>query len=334
MSDTEETISQEALETAADWCDRLNGLSAFERRQLKAWLGASEENARAFTRMRRAMLDVALLDAAIAVEDMDKSTAGPLTSLAAWLRPRFAGQGVWLAAAGALAVAGLILWLAPGKRPAPVQTVQSEILATAVGVRADKTLSDKSVVHLDADTRIAVRYSRAARDLSLERGEAIFEVTHDPARPFRVAAQTATVTAVGTVFDVDIVDKAVEVRVFKGTVRVADAGMVERSVTRGQWLILDPVRGISSGSFSPDTYQSWQSDWLQADDMPLDYAVAELNRYSRDKIAIEDPDIANVKLSGRFRLSNTDATLAQIAAVLQVHVVKHRGEIVLTPKRD
>ena len=112
--------------------------------------------------------------------------------------------------------------------------MQSRVFATAVGERADHRLSDNSVVHLNADSKIAMRYSPAARDLSLEQGEALFEVTHDPARPFRVAVQAATVTAVGTVFDVDLVDKAVEVRVFKGTVLVAENGMDARRLTRGQ----------------------------------------------------------------------------------------------------
>ena len=90
-------------------------------------------------------------------------------------------------------------------------------------------------------------------------------------------------------------------------------------------------RGTSSGTFSPDNYQTWRTDWLEADDMPLAYVVAKLNRYTTDKIAIKDNGIAEVQINGRFRLSNTDATLSMIAALLHVDVDKRGHEIVLIP---
>ncbi len=60
---TKGRIPQETMDAAADWCDRLDALSVQERAELQIWLNASQENARAFDRVRSTMLDVALLDA-------------------------------------------------------------------------------------------------------------------------------------------------------------------------------------------------------------------------------------------------------------------------------
>ena len=64
------------------------------------------------------------------------------------------------------------------------------------------TLADGSRAILDGDSAISIHYSETGRDIALLRGNALFEVRHDAARPFRVTAQDGMVEDVGTVFDV------------------------------------------------------------------------------------------------------------------------------------
>lgn len=322
----------EILETAADWCDRLETLTPGERRQLNAWIAADPEHARAYDRMRRTMLDVALLEAAAELP-AEKAPATEF-SLARWLAPVFASNvrwGVLAGAAAAICAALYIQFSAPVAQTAVAPTDQ--ILATATGQRSTTTLADQSVVYLNADTRIAVSYSAHARMLNLSKGEAIFQVSKDKARPFRVMTARAIITAVGTRFGVDRVGDAVEVRVYEGTVKVEGKGTDQRAVSAGHWLLLDPQRGVSGGAFSPDAYSNWRTGWLEADRMPLAYVVARLNRYAEDKIVLDDK-LATVELNGRFRLDNTAASLKMIAAVFDVDV-KHQGHrILLTPKHN
>lgn len=330
---TQEDFRQDVMETAADWCDRLGELSAEERAELKAWLEASPENARAFAAVRRTMLDVALLDAATQVQpnlETARSTRMPSPFTRFWRA--MSSHSAWLAGVGALAAACVALLLTVNNTSTPQDQPTARVLVTAIGQRADFTLADKSKVYLNAESRINVQYSRSARALALTRGEAIFKVTKDAARPFQVSVRSAKVTAVGTVFGVDLVDNAVQVRVFEGTVRVAAAGMKPRSITRGQWINMDPERGTSSGDFTTGKYQTWQTDWLEADNMPLAYVVTKLNRYTNAKITIKDRHLSNVALNGRFRLSNTDTTLSMISALLDVNVERQKNEIVLVPR--
>ena len=327
---------EEIMEAAADWCDRLDTLTVDERKALNRWLAADPEHARAYARMRHTMQDVALLDAAEntapAAASVRKDFAVP-----AWLSGLLSSRAGYGVLVGAAAFAALVIVLRPGQSPvpqAPMEQASGQVLATITGEQRNAMLADKSVVYLNADTRLAVTYSGRARRLALSRGEAIFQVTKDKARPFSVAAGAATVTAVGTRFGVDRIGDAVEVRVFEGTVKVDGETVGTRAVTKGQWLIVDPGRGVTAGNFAPDQYDTWRTGWLTADRMPLAYVVARLNRYTDEKIEIADRGLTDIDLSGRFRLDNPGGTLKQIAALADVDIVKHDHRILLTRKPE
>ncbi|SOF01372.1 FecR family protein [Burkholderia sp. OK233] len=64
-------------------------------------------------------------------------------------------------------------------------------------------LADGSSVVLDAQSAIAVDLTPVARNIRLLRGRALFEVAHDPARPFVVRTDNAEATALGTRFTVE-----------------------------------------------------------------------------------------------------------------------------------
>jgi transmembrane sensor len=65
-----------------------------------------------------------------------------------------------------------------------------------------------------------VRFTVDARTIELLDGQAQFSVAKDPARPFKVKAGAKTIVAVGTVFDVEYVDRQVQVAMVEGRVAV------------------------------------------------------------------------------------------------------------------
>jgi transmembrane sensor len=337
-------VDHVTMEIAADWLDRLDTLSAAERGELNAWLKSSEANARAFAMLRRTMLDTALLEAADSVRatpfEMARSrrwsigaAARAVGQLPQWIFGHPVGAGLVAAGLALAVVVPVLMSRAPSGVVAPAAPLE---FATTVGTRADHRLVDNSVLHLNAESRIDVRFSTASRDIRLYKGEAVFDVAKNPNRPFNVMAGGATVTAIGTSFEVDLVDDAVEVRVFEGVVKVAP-GKAQKTqphiVRKGEWLILDPDRGATRGRFTPETYQTWRSDWLDADNMPLDYVVARLNRYTDEKIVLKDKALSNVGLTGRFHLNRPDDTVAMISALLDIEAVRSDRRIYLSAKR-
>ncbi len=309
-------------ELAADWLERQQELSEAEFAAFCAWLRASQEHARVYANLRKTMLDSALLDACEAV-NKPMPVAPPRRMISA-RRLGWIGTG--------LAIAAAIMVMLVMRAPAPVAPPQD--FATGLRQRADWKLADNSHLFLNADSRISVRYLPDARNLSLARGEAIFEVAKDPRRPFHVMARSVTVTAVGTLFGVDLMNDAVGVRVYHGVVTVAKADGETRTLTKGDWLTLDPRLGAHAGRFDPAVYQNWRTDWLEADKMPLSYVVAKLNHYTGTPIVISDPSLAGAVISGRFQLSNTDATLRLIAAVLNLQPARRDHRVYLTAHRS
>lgn len=313
------------MEEASDWVDRLDELSDVERHELTAWLNASPDHATAFAALRHTLRDTALLEA------IDRVGAEPAETPAPPLRPRMA-LGGWSRAG--LIAAGLLVLVGGGvltsrllaERAGP--TIE---LATAVGVRADHVLSDASTIRLNADSHASVSYSRSARDIYLRRGDAVFEVAKNRHRPFNVMAGDAKVTAVGTVFEVDKVDSAVEVRVFEGVVRVSQGDAPPRTLRQGEWLLLAADHTASRGRLSADSYDAWRGDWLEADNMPLKYVVARLNRYSPRALALRDPRLGELKVTGRFKLDRPAEAVAMISALLDLKIEDAGGRTYLGP---
>jgi transmembrane sensor len=137
-----------------------------------------------------------------------QACAGHTRSFASIARTAFGLIGV---AAQALAIAslmGLLRWDAGPQ------------LITAGGTTKVQALEDGSYVTLDPGTRLRVQFSGDRRDVSLERGAAIFEVMYDADRVFRVAIHGGSVESAGTIFRVADNNDRTEVVVYKGSVRV------------------------------------------------------------------------------------------------------------------
>lgn len=303
------------MEEAADWIDRLDELSDAERAELGAWLNASPDHAAAFASLRHALRDTALLEAIDHVrhEPVETSPASPRRRVASggWSRAGLIAASLLVLVGGGVLTSRLVTGPA-------TPTIE---LATAVGERADHVLSDASTVRLNADSHASVAYSRDARDIYLRRGDAVFEVAKNRHRPFNVMAGDAKVTAVGTVFEVDKVEEdAVEVRVFEGVVRVSQGDAPPRTLRQGEWLLLAADHTSTRGRLAAGSYDAWRGDWLEADNMPLKYVVARLNRYSPQALTLRDPRVGELKVTGRFKLDRPAEALTMISTLLNLKI--------------
>src|SRR5262249_40880821 len=115
----------------------------------------------------------------------------------------------WTAAALAAIVLGIFLYQ------------QNAGVATGVGEQRMLALDDGTHVILNTDTRVRVDYERDARRIELDKGEALFEVAHDAARPFFVTAGDRRIQALGTSFAVRRDESQVAVTLVDGKVTVA-----------------------------------------------------------------------------------------------------------------
>jgi transmembrane sensor len=214
---------------------------------------------------------------------------------------------------------------------------------TAVGEQRSVVLDDGSIVTINTSSEIAVDYSRERRLVRLVRGEALFEVSHDPQRPFDVVVDDVIVRAVGTKFNVDRRAERTTVSVVEGTVKV----MPEVSSTSGKDLPVaaSAVQFVSAAQqivmtsdkvgelqqvpdIAPVT--AWTHRQLIFENQPLARVAEEFNRYNRHHIFIRSPGLEEREITGVFQANDSYPFLVFVRQIPGVHVdVTAEGDYII-----
>lgn len=291
MSATTGMIEREAR----DWLVRVNDPDFDQWDAWEAWLAADARQAEAYWRLAEAEGDM--------VEAL--KTAPP--RLLPRIRP---GQGfVFPRRAAIAATVGLlalgVAWIGWSARPQPW------LIQTAPGEQRTITLADGSQVVLDGATRLAMD-RRKPREATLEAGRALFEVEHDETRPFLVEVGDATLTDLGTIFDVTRLQDGVRVSVSEGSVQV-DAGADRTVLNPGDSVVAGP-RGLERGSVAPEDVDGWREGRLSWNDERLIVVAQDLSRALNRPIMVA-PALAERRFSGSL---NTTASPARQRARLEL----------------
>lgn len=156
---------------------------------------------------------------------------------------------------------------------------------TAAGERRTLTLADGSQVVLGSDTALDIDLQPQLRRVSLARGEAYFEVEHDPARPFVVDTAFGEVRVVGTRFSVRSEGEQARVTVADGRVRVS-GGNEAVELQPGQSVTLDRQALSGIESVNAEQALAWRSGRLVLEGVTLDQAAQILNRHRAGTIVV------------------------------------------------
>jgi transmembrane sensor len=200
--------------------------------------------------------------------------------------------------------------------------------ATNLGEQRVFELADGSVVFLNTQSRVQVRYSEATRDIYLRDGQALFQVRHDAARPFRVHAGSAVIQAIGTQFDVRLYSDKATVAVVEGIVQVsssdgddgapASGSAPERAPTRivageGATVETDGVIELTS-KVDAEAVTAWRRQRLVFRDAPLSDIANEFNRYNLvPRLRVESPEVAAQRYNGSFNAHSPESLLNYLA---------------------
>ena len=213
-------------------------------------------------------------------------------------------------------------------------TVPPVAYASTTGSLRPLALADGSRATLSSDSRIDVALSRARRQIDLQRGEAFFEVSKDPARPFVVASGARRVIAVGTRFAVRRDADALRVVVTEGMVRLESAAHPQAPPTllpAGSIALAGPhgvlVRRVALAE--AERALDWRNGYLTFDDTPLQAAVAEFNRYNTVKLRVADANAGALRVGGNFRWSNTEAFVRLLEQGFPIRAERQGDQVLL-----
>jgi transmembrane sensor len=193
-------------------------------------------------------------------------------------------------------------------------------------------LSDRSIAQLSSSSAISEEMTPSTRRVHLLAGEAWFDVSHNPARPFWVDAGNVRVRAVGTSFSVRRLNDGVEVIVSEGTVRIwnGEAGGTFRQATVNDIAFIPNANGhISVKNSAREAMRklAWLNGNVVLDGQTLDEAVRIFNTYNTHQIVIVNPSIRTKQLVGVYRLDKPESFANDLTTLLNVTVRISDGTI-------
>jgi transmembrane sensor len=317
------SINQEIDRIAAEWAARRNlgSLSAEEQAVFDAWLAVDIRHLGAYGRAEAVLCRLERLNAVARDPALCEATEEP-----AWNRRRVlltAGAAAGTAAA-AMAASGLFLFRGG---------VSEKTLSTQIGQMREVVLPDGSIVSLNTNSEIAVRFTREARNIDLLRGEALFDVAENKSRPFVVSAGDTSVRAVGTSFTVSrLPRKPIQVLVKEGVVELQRADTPQALPVRASaniQAIASPGAPIVTVAMAEEKLArdlEWQHGRIALDNETLANAAAEFARYSEVRIAV-DPAISNRTVTGLFASSDPIGFARAAASVLKLQTEVRGTEV-------
>ncbi|MBA1228498.1 FecR family protein [Pseudomonas viridiflava] len=313
-------------DAAAHWCMRLHAddCSPAEKKQFDHWLKAHPLHAVEFQAMQE------VWDISGQVQPVNPSPV-IIPTLSHTQPPPGRQRGVhWRPLAVAAAVATLAIPIAgymgwnQGLIPTAYQTYTTTDATRLV------TMDDGSRVEMDLSTELVYADYKDRRSVTLKKGEAFFEVSHDVNHPFVVDAGQGSIKVTGTRFNVWTYQDQVRVMLVEGSVQVSsDRSQPGHSAALAPGMQARYKAGDNHPGVSPidpnDTALAWRNGKLIFNDLPLSQALPMINRYLQTPILLADSATGKIRLGGTYNTRDIPNLLASLPKVLPVKVTQNQN---------
>jgi transmembrane sensor len=318
-------MNAESIEArAAAWLIRRREHESWsepDQTELDAWLAESWAHATAFWRLGAAWSSADRLG----VLRRPEPEQG--------MSPTRRARRSFLIAIAAGLVAAALLGVAGSKY---LTNASEKTYATALGGHEMIALADGSMVELNTDTIVHVSVDASRRVVTLDRGEAYFQIRHDTARSFIVLAAGHRVIDVGTKFLLRRDAERVEVALIEGRARFesASAGSQTQSplLTPGDVVVATADSVLVTRKSAPDLANElgWRRNLLVFHHTTLADAASEYNRYNSNKIVIADRFAAHLTMNGTLPTNDVEAFVRLTQKFFDLRVERRGDQIVIS----
>lgn len=199
-----------------------------------------------------------------------------------------------------------------------------------------KTLEDGSVVYLAYQAEISFKagFSPNERRVTLK-GEAFFDVAHDPDQPFIVEAGRATIEVVGTSFNVkSIENKQVELFVEEGLVNVrATESKEEVVLVQPGELIMISDEVLTRAQPGELSLTLWRQNRMHFKDESLANIIQIINKNYGSKLVAENNQVSQRRMTVTFYNNSVQGIVELICLSMNLEAQSQSDEsILLTAK--
>jgi transmembrane sensor len=317
---TEHTLSEAEYDAitdaAAHWCMRLHAVDCTdaERLAFKQWHDADPLHAFEY----QAMLEIWAV-----ADHLPRVEAAP--SPAPIPRPR--SRWSRMAVAAAVLVLGIPLAAYTGWNLGWVANSYERFEADT-SVR-HITLGDGSQVELNLGSELVFANYKNERRVTLKKGEAFFDVSHDTQHPFVVRAGQGQVRVTGTRFNVWMYQDQVRVTLVEGSVWVTSN---QALASNGSQLSPGMQASYKADDYQPqirevdanDSSLAWRNGKLVLDNLALSDALPLINRYLEHPVMLADNSTGALRIGGIYNLNEVKNLVPSLPKVLPVYLTQNQ----------
>ncbi len=219
----------------------------------------------------------------------------------------------------------------------------SEIFAENKQVLNEYVLPDGSVVTLNSNSKLTFprKFKGDIREVTIE-GEAFFDVTPNPEKPFLIHAGNAQVKVLGTSFNVCAYpeDETIEVIVETGKVQVTSnpenqlAEVQEVYLTPGEKGTLFKQTNVLGKSMNTNpNFLSWKTHDLVFDNLPLGDVIHTLEKAYHVEIDLSEPELSDLRYEGHFDQKPADFVLDVIRLTFNLELTGNEEHYTLSGRK-
>ena len=303
----------DAMDQALDWLIVLDSPNEEQTRQFHQWLAADPAHADAFARAQ------AIWNGPQVTQCAQSLAARPakITALSR-LRPHCKPL-----ATAAVLILGLFSFSNLPMR------LQADHL-TVVGERQRLQLEDGSKVLLNTNSAFSSTINDQQRVARLYQGEAYFEVPPHPGQPLKIDAGLVTASVRDTAFAVRYLDGVTQVRVQRGDVDLRATRDDERvRLSAGESIRIGPNGFDRPAKLDAATDLAWVQGRLVFENCPLSQVLAELRRYYPGWIINNNERLANVAVTGNYRLDQPLDAVRSLAHITSAKLQEFPALVIL-----
>ena len=303
----------DAMDQALDWLIVLDSPNEEQTRQFQQWLAADPAHADAFARAQ------AIWNGPQITQCAQSLAARPAKiTVLSRLRPHCKPL-----ATAAVLILGLFSFSNLPMR------LQADHL-TVVGERQRLQLEDGSKVLLNTNSAFSSTINDQQRVARLFQGEAYFEVAANRGLPLEIDAGPVTASVRDTSFAVRYLDGVAQVRVQRGDVDLRSAHSDARvRLSAGESIRIGPNGFDQPARLDPATDLAWVQGRLVFENCPLNQVLAELRRYYPGWIINTNEQLANVSVTGNYRLDQPLDVVRSLAHITSAKLQEFPALVIL-----
>ena len=207
-------------------------------------------------------------------------------------------------------------------------------VSTPAGITTSLTLNDGTTVLLSANSRLEYEkeFTSSKREVTLV-GEARFNVTKDPKRPFIVRTEQIQTQVLGTVFDVKAYPQATpDVTLYEGCVEVSHNGTNTQRMQPGEQAFLNKEGKLQLEKAS-DTQGKWAEGEFAFDNKELMEVMIEIASWYNISVACQHSHLLEERIYFRMRRERSiDEVLEVLNDLGAAKFIMKSGQIMITNK--